>query len=257
MESNSVRWLGVQWASSLHSCCLYTGLLVLNSSLHVSEDISKSFWTGRLDRELQMIQLSATRCNCVAILWVSLMGFAAISLCVASQRAVPNISVYFIIGKFWIHPRIGRGFSRPHRTFCANSCHSTTRCHNLEDHDLNLHRRENLKISQHMITLFRFCRHLYYNKIPVVTSGASVNTDLDWLSTWISVRIQLRAPIYVPNVALLWLALRLSGYHVWGRQTLPTFPLFSEDLNPNSGIYVFLILITTYPVHISLWSHHS
>jgi hypothetical protein len=27
------------------------------------EDISKSFWTGRLERELQMVQLSATRCS--------------------------------------------------------------------------------------------------------------------------------------------------------------------------------------------------
>jgi hypothetical protein len=28
--------------------------------------VSKSFWTGRLERELQMVQLSATRCSCIA-----------------------------------------------------------------------------------------------------------------------------------------------------------------------------------------------
>jgi hypothetical protein len=55
--------------------------------LHVTyEGVSKSIRTGRLERELQMVQLSATRCSCIAILWVSLMSFAAITLCVAFQR---------------------------------------------------------------------------------------------------------------------------------------------------------------------------
>jgi hypothetical protein len=49
------------------------------------EGVSKNFRTGRLERELQMVQLSATRCSCIAILWVSLVSFAAITLCVASQ----------------------------------------------------------------------------------------------------------------------------------------------------------------------------
>jgi hypothetical protein len=35
---------------------------------HTQESISKSFRTGRLGRELQMIQLSATRCSYIAIL---------------------------------------------------------------------------------------------------------------------------------------------------------------------------------------------
>jgi hypothetical protein len=33
-----------------------------------------------------MVQLSAARCSCIAILWVSLVSFAAITICVASQR---------------------------------------------------------------------------------------------------------------------------------------------------------------------------
>jgi hypothetical protein len=37
----------------------------------IYEHVSKSFRTGRLKRELQMVQLSATRCGCIAILWVS------------------------------------------------------------------------------------------------------------------------------------------------------------------------------------------
>jgi hypothetical protein len=63
----------------------------------VYEDISKIFRTGRLERELQMVQLSATRCSCIAILWVSLVKFAAITLCVASQRVFIVVSVYFVI----------------------------------------------------------------------------------------------------------------------------------------------------------------
>jgi hypothetical protein len=35
----------------------------------IHEGVFKSFRTGRLERELQMVQLSATRCSCIAILW--------------------------------------------------------------------------------------------------------------------------------------------------------------------------------------------
>jgi len=61
------------------------------------ECVPKSFRTGRLERELQIIQLSATRCNCIVILWVSLVSFAAITLCVASQREFIVALVYFVI----------------------------------------------------------------------------------------------------------------------------------------------------------------
>jgi hypothetical protein len=62
----------------------------------VYESVSKSFRTGRLEQQLQMVQLSATRCSCIAILWVSIVSFAAINLCIASQR-VFVIVVYFVI----------------------------------------------------------------------------------------------------------------------------------------------------------------
>jgi hypothetical protein len=42
------------------------------------EGVTKSFPTGRLEPELQMIQLSATRCISIDVLWVSLVSFAAI-----------------------------------------------------------------------------------------------------------------------------------------------------------------------------------
>jgi hypothetical protein len=59
--------------------------------------LSKSFRTCRLERELQIVQLSATRCSCIAILWVTRVSFAAITLCVASQRVTPKINLYFFI----------------------------------------------------------------------------------------------------------------------------------------------------------------
>jgi hypothetical protein len=61
------------------------------------DGVSKSFRTGRLERELEMVQLSPTRCSCIAILWVSLVSFVAITLCVASQRVFNVVSVYFVI----------------------------------------------------------------------------------------------------------------------------------------------------------------
>jgi len=64
------------------------------------EGVSKSFQTGRLEWELQMVQLSAT----IAILWVSLVSFAAITLCVASQRVFVVYFVMTLFGNFWIYP---------------------------------------------------------------------------------------------------------------------------------------------------------
>jgi hypothetical protein len=46
-----------------------------------------------------MVQLSATTCSCIAILFVSPVRFAAITLCVASQLVfvVVVVVVYFVI----------------------------------------------------------------------------------------------------------------------------------------------------------------
>jgi hypothetical protein len=62
----------------------------------VYEGVTKSFRTGSLEQELQMAQLSVTRCSYIAILCVSLVSFATITLYVASQR-VFIIVVYFVI----------------------------------------------------------------------------------------------------------------------------------------------------------------
>jgi hypothetical protein len=54
----------------------------------IDEGVIKIFRTGHLERELQMLQFFGTRCSCTAILWVSIVSFAAITLCVASERVV-------------------------------------------------------------------------------------------------------------------------------------------------------------------------
>jgi hypothetical protein len=73
------------------------------------EGVSKSFRTSRLERELQMIQLSATRCSCIAILCDNPVRFAAITVCVASEQVFIFLSVHFVMtqsGNFWIQLHI-------------------------------------------------------------------------------------------------------------------------------------------------------
>jgi len=61
----------------------------------IYECLSKSFRTGRLERELRMVELPATRCSYFSILWVSLVSFATTTLRVAFQRVF--IVVYSFI----------------------------------------------------------------------------------------------------------------------------------------------------------------
>jgi hypothetical protein len=42
----------------------------------------------------KMVQLFASRCNCIAILWDSLVSFTAVTLCVASQRVFVVVVVF-------------------------------------------------------------------------------------------------------------------------------------------------------------------
>jgi hypothetical protein len=64
----------------------------------VYKSVSRSFRTGSLKREMQMIQLSTNRCSYIAVLWVSLVSFAFITLCVASQR------VFIVVISLWLSP---------------------------------------------------------------------------------------------------------------------------------------------------------
>jgi len=41
-------------------------LISVGSLATINEDVSKSFRTGRMEQQLQVVQLSATRCGCIA-----------------------------------------------------------------------------------------------------------------------------------------------------------------------------------------------
>jgi hypothetical protein len=67
------------------------------TELTLHDGVSKIFRTVRLERELQMVQLSANRCNCIATLWVSLVSFTAISICVVPQLVFIIIIIIIIV----------------------------------------------------------------------------------------------------------------------------------------------------------------
>jgi hypothetical protein len=81
----------------------YFILLSLKTGHTVYDGTSKSFRTGRLERELQMVQLSAPRCS-------NLVSLTDTTLCVASQQVSNVVCVYFVTetqsGNVWIHLRI-------------------------------------------------------------------------------------------------------------------------------------------------------
>jgi hypothetical protein len=83
-------WCLVKYTIRLH-------VMVLSETSVYMRSVSKSFRTGRLEPEQQMIQLSTSRCSCTAILWVSLVSFASITLCFAPQRDFIFVVVYFVI----------------------------------------------------------------------------------------------------------------------------------------------------------------
>jgi len=73
------------------------------------EGVSKSFRTGRLERGLQTVQISVTTCSCIAILWISLVSFVAVTLCIACQRCFLLLLLFISLstqsGNLWIHSR--------------------------------------------------------------------------------------------------------------------------------------------------------
>jgi hypothetical protein len=105
--SQTCTWTLPHFRMLYYLCLCYHFSLQSDANTRTYEGAPKSFRTGRLKRELQMVQPSATRCSCIAILWVSLVSFAAMTLCVASQRVfiVVVISLSTQSGSFWIHPR--------------------------------------------------------------------------------------------------------------------------------------------------------
>jgi hypothetical protein len=87
----------------------FAGYDYLSAPFALYKGVSKSFRTGHLERELQMGQLSATRCSFIVILWVSIVGFASKPfLLLLNECLLLFISVSTQSGNFWIRPRIRR-----------------------------------------------------------------------------------------------------------------------------------------------------
>jgi hypothetical protein len=82
-----------------------------------------------------MVQLSATRCSCIAILWVSLVSFAATTLYVASQRRVYFCKRIFryrfspeTFGYTLVYQTIGRVQFRLVSAECNTLLHTKVKC---------------------------------------------------------------------------------------------------------------------------------
>jgi hypothetical protein len=100
-KRQSKQILTASLVSAIQTTCPIQLILFVLNALRITcsmyEGVFKSFRTGRLERELQIVQLSVTRFSCITSLWVSLVSFAAMTVCVASQRVFIVVSVYFVI----------------------------------------------------------------------------------------------------------------------------------------------------------------
>jgi len=76
-DFKSILSVSIIWRTELHLSFMETKIMGGYMSRELCRikgkpalytGVSKSFRTGRLERELQMVQVSATRCSCIAIL---------------------------------------------------------------------------------------------------------------------------------------------------------------------------------------------
>jgi hypothetical protein len=106
IKTNSQRNIAKKSLSSFFDVC-HLFQFCTSHTVCTTKSVSRSFRTDRLKRELQMVHLSDTRCSCIAILWASSVSFAAITLCVASQRVLTVVYLVMIQARnFLIRPRI-------------------------------------------------------------------------------------------------------------------------------------------------------
>jgi hypothetical protein len=104
----NVTWT---WLLSWQLCLVGNWLTdwAVSQGWHSMRAYSRSFWTGHLEWELQIVQLSATRCSCITILWVSLVSFASITLCVVFKVHDINIQgshVHHVLNRVNINRKV-------------------------------------------------------------------------------------------------------------------------------------------------------
>jgi hypothetical protein len=91
-DSNSYTWL------NLHPCRdkFFTKCLTSNSLCMIFTRVwPKVSGLAAWSKNCKWYSSLQARCSCIAILWISLVSFATITLCVAAQRVF--IVVYFVI----------------------------------------------------------------------------------------------------------------------------------------------------------------
>jgi hypothetical protein len=96
-SETTLLWQATVWILKHKEGVGYSGIRKFKSKLCNYVGVSKSFRTGRLELELQMVQLSATRCSCVAILWVSLVSFVYYCKRIFRYRLSPETFGYTLV----------------------------------------------------------------------------------------------------------------------------------------------------------------
>jgi hypothetical protein len=149
------------------------------------ESVSRSFRTGRLKRELYMVLLSAISCSCIAVLWVRLVSFAAVTLCFASQWVFIFVNLYLVIDsvrKLLDTPSYSLFLLLGVGTFVAGLIHKFL---------------SSTRILSYLISLLLFCLVCYY-QCPFLYSSKALHF-MSWasrtLGSW--VRILLERWMYV------------------------------------------------------------
>jgi hypothetical protein len=114
----TINWLLTICVATVLQFWLQLDSLCMFSCVVKNEGVSKSFRNGRLERELQMVQLSATVCSCIAILLVSLVSFAAITFVLLLNEC------FLLLISLSSH--YGRNFSLQHRVQNGSGAHSVS-----------------------------------------------------------------------------------------------------------------------------------
>jgi hypothetical protein len=91
-RETSLSLIGI--CAYMHACMHTYIHAYIHTYIHTYDGVSKRFRTSNLERELQMVQLSATRCSFIDILLVSLVSFTDNPLCCFSMSVY---CCYFLI----------------------------------------------------------------------------------------------------------------------------------------------------------------
>jgi hypothetical protein len=130
-----------------------------------------------------MVQLSATRCSRIATLWVSLVSFSAIILCVASQRVFVVVVVVVVVS---LSTQSGNFLKYPHmREVNSKAFSHTISCKINNNHQcIPLTRNFHISYSKRFygsdVTKLMITQcSSEWKRFPLISSGKATNTTRD------------------------------------------------------------------------------